>query len=328
MRTALSVALALAMVSCDSAREGEARPAAPPQSGAAEAPAAVPAGDPATAPLDTIPGTNWTERDWAVLEQKVRWAAERGLDTVPMGTAVAELGRTFVGTTYTPGTLEAPGDEHLVINLRELDCVTFIENVWALNRFLRSEGVAALADPASARSAYESHLRAIRYRDGVLAGYPSRLHYFSDWLTNHEDRGHLQLITASLGGVADAEPIDFMSTHPDAYRQLAEPDVLQAIRDREAYLNGRGPRIYLPQPAIAAVEGEIRDGDLIAATSTVEGLDIAHTGIALHIDGRLHLLHAPLVGRDVEISELPLADRIAGIGGQDGIVVARLTEGD
>lgn len=324
MRTAFSVALALAMVACDSAREGEARPAAPPESGAIASPAA----DPTTASLDTIPGTNWTERDWAVLEQKVRWAAERGLDTVPMGTAVAELGRTFVGATYTPGTLEAPGDEHLVINLRELDCVTFIENVWALNRFLRSEGVSGLADPAAARSAYEAHLRAIRYRDGVLAGYPSRLHYFSDWLANHEDRGHLRLITASLGGVGDAEPIDFMSTHPDAYRQLADPAVLQAIREREAYLNGRGPRIYLPQPAIAAVEGDIRDGDLIAATSTVGGLDIAHTGIALHVDGRLHLLHAPLVGRDVEISELPLADRIAGISGQDGIMVARLTEGD
>lgn len=324
MRTAFSVALALAMVACDSAREGEARPAAPPESGAIASPAA----DPTTASLDTIPGTNWTERDWAVLEQKVRWAAERGLDTVPMGTAVAELGRTFVGATYTPGTLEAPGDEHLVINLRELDCVTFIENVWALNRFLRSEGVSGLADPAAARSAYEAHLRAIRYRDGVLAGYPSRLHYFSDWLANHEDRGHLRLITASLGGVGDAEPIDFMSTHPDAYRQLADPAFLQAIREREAYLNGRGPRIYLPQPAIAAVEGDIRDGDLIAATSTVGGLDIAHTGIALHVDGRLHLLHAPLVGRDVEISELPLADRIAGISGQDGIMVARLTEGD
>lgn len=323
-RALWSLAVAMAMVACDSAREGEARPAQPPEPGEVRTPIV----DPASATLDTIPGTNWTERDWAILVEKVEWAADRGLDTVSLGTAMAELGRTFVGATYTPGTLEAPGDEHLVINLRELDCVTFIETVWALNRFLRSEGTTALGDPAAARAAYEAHLRAIRYRDGMLAGYPSRLHYFSDWLWNHEDRGDLELVTASLGGVPDPEPIDFMSTHPDAYRQLAAPAVLQAIRDREEHLNSRGPRIYLPQPAIAAVEEGILDGDIIAATSTVSGLDIAHTGIALHIEGRLHLLHAPLVGRNVEISELPLGDRIAGISGQDGIVVARLTEGD
>lgn len=313
MRRLLAVGgLVVALVACDSARDGEAREVAV---------------APTSASLDTIPGTNWTERDWAILVEKVQWAADQGLDTVTLGTAMAELGRTFVGATYIPATLEAPGEEHLVVNLRELDCVTFIENVWAINRFLREEGVVALADPTAARAAYEAQLRAIRYRDGRLEGYPSRLHYFSDWLWNHEDRGRLRLVTADLGGVADDEAIDFMSTHPDAYRQLADPVVLEAIRSREAELNGRGPRIYLPQPAIGAIEGDIRDGDIIAATSTVSGLDIAHTGIALHVDGRLHLLHAPLVGRNVEISELPLGDRIAGISGQDGVMVARLVEG-
>lgn len=317
---AVAGVLALGTTACDGVPESEGREPAQ-SAGPTESAGST------VASIDTIPGTNWTERDWAILVEKVEWAAARGLDTVPLGTAMAELGRTFVGTTYTPGTLEAPGDEHLVINLRELDCVTFIENVWALNRFLRDEGPAALADPPAARAAYETHLRTIRYRDGVLAGYPSRLHYFSDWLWNHEERGHLTLVTADLGGVADSEPIDFMSSHRDAYRQLADPALLAAIREREAELTARGPRIYLPEGTIAAVESGIRDGDIIAATSTLAGLDIAHTGLALHIDGRLHLLHAPLVGRDVEISELPLAERLQGIGGQDGIMVARLSDG-
>lgn len=275
--------------------------------------------------LDTIVGTSWTEADWRILSEKIRWADAEGLDTLPIGQAIAALGRTFVGTTYTPATLEAPGAEHIVVNLRELDCVTFIENVWALTRFHRAQGVGALDDPASARAAYEGYLEDIRYRDGHLQGYPSRLHYFSDWLWNHEDRGQLRLITADLGGVPDGEPINFMSTHPDAYRQLADTAFLRQVRTREAELNARGPRIFLPQEAIAAVEGDIRDGDVIAATSTVNGLDIAHTGIALWQEGRLHLLHAPLVGKNVEISEAPLADRIQGIGGQDGIMVARLS---
>ena len=62
---------------------------------------------------------------------------------------------------------------------------------------------------------------------------------------------------------------------------------------------------------------------MIAATSTLPGLDIAHTGFAIRIDGRLHLMHAPLVGSVVEISERPLADRILTIQAQDGIMVAR-----
>ncbi|MFV1988087.1 MAG: N-acetylmuramoyl-L-alanine amidase-like domain-containing protein, partial [Gemmatimonadota bacterium] len=87
-----------------------------------------------------------------------------------------------------------------------------------------------------------------------------------------------------------------------------------------------GPRRFVPQDRIADVADGIRTGDVIAATSTVEGLDIAHTGIAVWIDGRLHMIHAPLVGNSVQISEVPLADRIRSIASQDGIMVARWAE--
>ena len=86
------------------------------------------------------------------------------------------------------------------------------------------------------------------------------------------------------------------------------------------------PRYYIPEGRIAMVEAGIQDGDIIAATSTVSGLDIAHTGIALWRDGRLYLLHAPLAGGVVQISEEPLAERIGRIGGQDGVMVARPLE--
>src|SRR5690606_41157233 len=67
----------------------------------------------------------------------------------------------------------------------------------------------------------------------------------------------------------------------------------------------------------------IRNGDVIAATRSIRGLDMAHTGFAIWIDGRLHFMNALLVGSSVEISELPLADRIRRISGQDGITVVR-----
>lgn len=270
------------------------------------------------------PAEHWPDADWQVLDTKVRWAVARGLDTMPLGTAIARLGETFVGTTYTPGTLEVPGPERVVINLREFDCVTFIENMLAMTRFIREGGTTLLADRAAAEARYAGYLMDIRYRGGMIGGYPSRLHYFSEWLSDNAARDRLRLLARELGGVEDPEPLGFMSAHPAAYRQMAEPGVPEAIRAMEQRLNGGPVRWYLPEDRIEAAAPGIRDGDLIAATSTLPGLDVAHTGIALWQNGRLHLLHAPLVGKSVEISALPLAQRITELKTQDGIMVARV----
>jgi N-acetylmuramoyl-L-alanine amidase-like protein len=275
---------------------------------------------------EPAPKGRWPDADWRVLETKVRWAMTQRLDTLPIGTAIARLGETFVGTTYTPGTLEAPGPEHLVINLREFDCVTFIENMLAMTRFIRHDGTALLADRPAAEARYAGYLEDLRYRGGILDGYPSRLHYFSEWLSDNAARGKLELLARELGGVEDAEPLSFMSAHPAAYRQMEDPGVPEAIRAMEQRLNAGPARWYLPEDKIAGVAARIRDGDLIAATSTLPGLDVAHTGIALWRGGRLHLLHAPLVGKFVEISVLPLAERILELKTQDGVMVARVGE--
>jgi N-acetylmuramoyl-L-alanine amidase-like protein len=283
-------------------------------------PAAAPA---AVSPTSPAAGT-WNDADWAVLDAKVRWAVAQRLDTLPVGSAIARLGRTFVGATYTPGTLEVPGPERVVTNLREFDCVTFVENLLAMTRFIRQDGVALLADRTAAEAAYAGYLEEIRYRGGKLDGYPSRLHYFSEWLSDNAERGRLRLLARQLGGAPDTEPLGFMSAHPAAYRQMAQAGVAEAIRAMEQRLNATPARWYVPEDRIAEVADRIQDGDIIAATSTLPGLDVAHTGIALRQAGRLHLLHAPLVGKAVEISALPLADRIVESKTQDGVMVARV----
>ena len=248
------------------------------------------------APVGTV--ATWADEDWAVFEGRVREAAERGLDTVPLGSAMAEIGRTFVGTAYVPQTLEVEGPEGLVIDFQGLDCVTFVENAFALARFVRLGGADLLDDRPSAEAAYEMLLTEIRYRDGEIEGYPSRLHYFSDWIADNARRGLVEDVGARLGGVLDTQPIDFMTTHTDAYRQLSEPANVERVREAEERLSAAG-RTYIPEDHIAAVAAGIRDGDIIAATSTVPGLDIAHTGLAVWVDGTLRLLHAPLVGDSV-----------------------------
>jgi len=266
-----------------------------------------------------------TPQDWAIFQEKVRRAWSLGLDTLPMGESMVQLGLSFLGTPYAPGTLEREGAEDLVVNFQELDCVTFVENILALARFIR------LADPQSPpadsqnQALYRSILAQIRYRGGRVEGYPSRLHYFSDWIGDNEEKGLVREVTVELGGVEDPRAVEFMSAHPGSYRQLADPSNLQAIREREVYLSSL-TRYRIPEGEIPVRSSGIRDGDIIAATSTLDGLDVAHTGLALWQNGALHLLHAPLVGDSVEVSAQPLADRILRIQSQDGIRVLRALE--
>lgn len=263
-----------------------------------------------------------TAEDWDIVRSTLARAWDEELHLLPLGETMARIGVTFVGTAYVPATLEVEGPERLVINLRELDCVTFVENVLALGRLVHLHDPSALDDEDWLRDEYRRLLTGIRYRGGKLEGYPSRLHYFSEWIADNEARGLVRDVSRELGGVADETPIDFMSTHPDAYRQLSEPGVVDEIARMEARLSAR-PRYYIGEDHIEEAAPGIAHGDIIAATSTVAGLDIAHTGLALVRDGSVYLLHAPLVGSEVQISEVPLSARVQRIGGQDGIMVAR-----
>ncbi len=267
--------------------------------------------------------TTGTPQDWETAREQVAWAIDTRLATATgFGDLLGAIGERLVGTRYEPHTLEVPGPERLVVNLEALDCVTFVENVLVMARLAWSAPRGLVDDPDRFAAAYRRELTAIRYRGGELDGYPSRLHYFSEWIADNEAQGLVEAVSRELGGVEDESPLDFMSTHPDAYRQLADPAVLAEIASTETRLRSM-PRHYLPEHGIEAAAAGIREGDIIAATSTVPGLDIAHTGIAVRRGGVLRLLHAPLVGSHVQISEESLAERILRIEGQDGIMVAR-----
>jgi len=274
----------------------------------------------------TEPASSWDDADWAIFQTKATWALETGLPALSMGETVAAVGRSFVGTAYVPHTLEVEGPERLVVDFRHLDCVTFVETTLALSLFVHQPNAATLLENrARAEAQYGALLIRVRYRGGVLDGYPSRLHYFSDWIGDAQAKGLVTDVTEALGGVRAPDAVDFMSEHRAVYRQLADSTNLARTRREEARLSSVG-RWFIPEGRVAAVAPYIQDGDIIAVTSTVPGLDVAHTGLALWVGGTLRLLHAPLVGDSVQISEEPLAERILRIPTQDGVMVARPTE--
>ncbi len=107
----------------------------------------------------------------------------------PTEILVVKVGTFFLGTPYVAHTLEMQ-PEQLVVNLREMDCTTFAENCLAISRTIKS------GNPGFEQ--FTKELRNIRYRDGVINGYPSRLHYFSDWIYNNAKKKPLPIFQRKL----------------------------------------------------------------------------------------------------------------------------------
>ena len=252
----------------------------------------------------------------SILFQKfLRFAAKEKLEKKPAGERVAAVGRFFLGTPYVAYTLEAPGPERLQINLHGLDCTTLVENALALSRLLISDN--------QDFKTYMELLTAIRYRDGKLDGYPSRLHYASDWLTNNIQKGFLQ--TTDMGCNAEMlhPQVSFMSTHPNAYAALkADSLLISVVAAQEVKIN-QLLFVYLPKNKVTDRAACIKNGDIIAITTSYPGLDFSHLGIAIRQKGKIYLLHASSTGKKVMISEMSLSEYLAGIKKHTGIVVVR-----
>ena len=227
---------------------------------------------------------------------------------------ITSIGKSFLGTTYVAQTLEINEEEKLVINLREFDCTTYVENVLTLSLMAKRETYDF--------ETFTNLLRNIRYRDGELNGYGSRLHYFTEWIADNTKKGLVKDITADLGGLPVNKEINFMSTHRDLYPMLKDDANYESILQAENRMNQHSV-YFVPQDQVANIEDRIEDGDIIALATSIKGLDVTHTGYAIRQEsGRIHLLHASSSGQ-VEISKKPLAEYLKGVKRNTGIIVAR-----
>lgn len=250
--------------------------------------------------------------DQLLAEQKLQDFSSRA--KLPLADLIAEIGLSFLGTPYVAATLENGLDEKLVINLRELDCTTFAENCLALAYTVKM----GKTDFTS----FVSQLEKIRYRNGLRDRYPSRLHYFSEWIM---DNHHKQFINASINqkGVKMGKAICFMSTHPNSYPVLKHhPEVVPFIAEQEEKLTLQ-PLYYFPKENLQNMNDHLQHGDIIGLTSTVEGLDINHVGIVITRDRTFHLLHASQGAKKVVLSDTPVSDFLQPGSKNSGIMIAR-----
>ena len=233
---------------------------------------------------------------------------------------VIYLARRLRSLPYVAKTLEKNKYERLVVNLRQLDCTTYVENVLAMYLCVKY-GKLDFSD-------FCNYLRKIRYNNGNVS-YTSRLHYFSQWIDENTRMGFVKEVQSPNPPFSAVHTINigYMSTHPDKYPMISRrPELIKKIKKMEDKINGRTYR-YIPKTSIAntaLMRRTVHDGDIIAITTRKAGLDISHIGFAVwHMDG-LHLLNASMIRKRVVEEPKTLRSYMRTQRTQTGIRIIRV----
>jgi len=265
-----------------------------------------------TSPIVKSENITYQLKDKEILEQVLELYSEDKEATT--SALMVKVGSFFLETPYVAHTLEKE-EEHLVVNLREMDCTTFAENCLAITRTIKSD-----------KQTFEqfcSELQFIRYRDGIIEAYPSRLHYFCDWIFNNEQKNLIEDMSKEIAQTPFPKQINFMSTHPDSYRQLKESaPLVDLIAAQEKEISAR-LMFYIPETKVAEIESKLRDGDIAGITTGIDGIAIQHVVILIRKEGRIHMMHASSKAEKVVVSELTLEDYLLNNKSASGIMLAR-----
>ncbi|HKJ47229.1 MAG TPA: N-acetylmuramoyl-L-alanine amidase-like domain-containing protein [Balneolales bacterium] len=221
------------------------------------------------------------------------------------------------GIPYKAGLLDKPKKEKLVITLKGSDCVIYVETSMAL--------ALTTLERDTSYNTFANNLKLLRYRNGHIHGYFSRLNYFSDWLLTNQKKGLVSIVSQHWPDSVPMDSVYYMSHHRYQYPGLAHNDsLLDLIKHKERQLSQDSLK-YLPKNKIPLYIRKINTGDILAFVTTVKGLDVSHTAIAYRKGDFLTFFHAnPKHGITTE--PLGLLPYIYSRKTVKGIIVARLKD--
>lgn len=233
----------------------------------------------------------------------------------PSGELIVRCAKEFLGTEYVAGTLELE-PEMLTINMDKTDCILFVEMCLAMVQTVKG------GDPTFENFCHNT--QSLRYIDGIVSGYASRNHYTSGWILQGEKSGFFKEETKYLGGSPLEQKFNFMSTHPDSYKQLSDsPMLIKKIMEVEKELESHN-YWYLPQSHISSLAKGVKEGDIICFVTSVGGLDIGHVAIACEKNGEMHFIHASTKAMKVIIDTKTIAEYVQSQKSTVGVRVIRL----
>lgn len=246
----------------------------------------------------------------------------RLLTEAPTDASTLWFAHRLLGIPYVAHTLEINDREQLVVNMRQLDCTTLVETVCAL--------VFSVREGRRSWEAFICNLQKLRYRGGIINGYTSRLHYFSDWIEDNSGGNNIvSEIQSPVPPFTSLQTVNvsYMSEHPEAYKALRnDTSLVKTIRLQEEQLSGLKRR-FIPKSRIAntkLLRQTVYDGDIIAITCNKPGLDIAHLGFAVWKRDGLHLLNASQIRKQVVLEPMTLNKYLSKHPSFTGIRVLRI----
>jgi hypothetical protein len=183
--------------------------------------------------------------------------------------------------------------EKLVIDLRGLDCFTYLDYVEALRK-------------SNSQSEFVSNVISGRYVDRNV-DFLSRKHFFTDW---------------AHGG--DYKLVDDVTSQISPHAKSIEKN-LNERADGTFYLPGlpvtKRKITYISSDLIdEEVVGRLRSGDLIGIYTNIAGLDVTHIGFFIATEHGYVLRHASSKKTSEKVVDSPFMEYVAKT---PGIVVLR-----
>jgi len=211
------------------------------------------------------------------------------------GQQIEFLSEQFLGMPYQESTLigDVNTSEILVMNLKAVDCFTFLDYVESMRR-------------SSSFDEFRENLRKVRYRGGEV-NFKNRNHFFVDWCEFNSN--FIDDITGQLGGKKVIAVMKLLNQKDDGTY------FLPGIQHREKLIT------YIPVNMIDdSILSQLRTGDYIGIYSEKQGLDVSHVGIVIKEENKTYLRHASSHKEYRKVVDQDFSDYIAD---KPGILVFR-----
>lgn len=266
----------------------------------------------AASPSSPSPSSLLSPADQQIFDRLIKKAMTQNWHQRSLGDGIQAIADQFVGMPYAAHLLDQTPTETLFVSLREFDCLLFVETVLAMAQGIVKQDYSA--------TTMTHRLQEQRYVNGEINGYCSRLHYFSQWISENQRRGIVEDMTPSFGGIPLNKTLNFMSTNWKKYPKLVESEKEhQCIQHMEATIDASQVR-YIPISEIHHHYAQLQAGDIVAIATRISGLDVTHTGFVYRTSQDVGLIHAAPGG--VRIST-DLQTYVSRVEDAIGIIVVR-----
>lgn len=207
---------------------------------------------------------------------------------------VEVITQSLIGTPYNKHTLNQSQStlETLVVNLKAMDCMTFIEYTEA---FKRSESY----------DQFMTNLANIRYIDQKIS-FNNRRHFFSDW-------------------TQEPNPIAWDITQQISPHTVTVNKTLNLNNQGERFIAGVSVKNrainYIPVRFVDDnVINHLKTGDYIGIYSKNRGLDVSHVGIIIKQGDKTLFRNASSLKGSLKVSDTELKHYLTG---KQGVLIFR-----